>query len=229
MVCPGESVTVSRVSGRLIHQATAGDANQISSIGAAMPKAAGLIMARPTRPTVAKAGAGHMERKDPPRPDRLLCLCSLDAFHSRSRRCEKSIRQIARRIASRLKKASYGMQANVNSPWAKCRPKACTTSGRCCVGATSSGFWNRSRRALKKMGTNTVPRIARVHAQAGDNRSQLNSNRRTSAAGARLRRRLSTIFHRERADSGFFSVLCSGPGTRGSIHRAICQSPRIQR
>ena len=54
-----------------------------------------------------------------------------------------------------------------------------------------------------------------------------------NAAGTRLRRRLSKIFHCDRAESGLRTRPPAGRGPmrgrRPSIQVAICQSPRIQR
>ena len=58
--------------------------------------------------------------------------------------------------------------------------------------------------------------------------SQPNSNNRNEATGTRLLRRLSKMRHRLIAPSGL-AISPFGPGTRGEIHGAICQSPRIQR
>ena len=44
--------------------------------------------------------------------------------------------------------------------------------------------------------------ITRVHSQAGDKSVQPKSNKSVSASGARLRRRLSKIFHCDSAESG---------------------------
>ena len=74
-----------------------------------------------------------------------------------------------------------------------------------------------------------VPITARVHNQSGDKTVQPSSNSSVSAAGTRLRRRLSKIFHRDSTESGFFRRRPPRPGTPGSSQRAICQSPRIQR
>ena len=49
-----------------------------------------------------------------------------------------------------------------------------------------------------------VPITARVHNQGGDKTVQPRSNSRVNAAGTRLRRRLSKIFHRDSPESGFF-------------------------
>ena len=59
--------------------------------------------------------------------------------------------------------------------------------------------------------------------------SQLPSSSNSRAAGTRLRRRLSRIFHCDKPESGLAMRRASGPGTRGKSHWVICQSPRIQR
>ncbi|MNO85833.1 hypothetical protein D3C76_772130 [compost metagenome] len=59
--------------------------------------------------------------------------------------------------------------------------------------------------------------------------SQPHSSSASSAAGSRLRRRLSKIFQRDKALSG----LCTWPWvpvcSQGTSHGSSCQSPRIQR
>ena len=45
----------------------------------------------------------------------------------------------------------------------------------------------------------------------------------------KLRRRLSTIFHREMFESGLRARCPDYSGTRGSSQKMICQSPRTQR
>jgi len=69
---------------------------------------------------------------------------------------------------------------------------------------------------------------AAIHADVGP-RAQLPSNKVMPPNAVTLRRRLSKIFHFER---GLIVLRTSFPppsGTRGRIHAAICQSPRIQR
>ena len=69
----------------------------------------------------------------------------------------------------------------------------------------------------------------KVQNQADGRTVQPRSNRSVKAADTRLRRKLSKIFHRDSPESGFFWRCGPGPGTPGSSHRAMCQSPRIQR
>ena len=49
-----------------------------------------------------------------------------------------------------------------------------------------------------------IPSTDKVQNQADGNTVQPSSNRSVKAAGTRLRRRLSKIFHRESIESGFF-------------------------
>jgi hypothetical protein len=55
------------------------------------------------------------------------------------------------------------------------------------------------------------------------------NNNKVSANGTRLLRRLSNIFHFDKADSGFDTNPFSLFGIKGRNQLAICQSPRIQR
>ncbi len=59
--------------------------------------------------------------------------------------------------------------------------------------------------------------------------SQRRNSSSSIATGTRLRRRLSKIFHRDKAEIGLRTRRPDRPRTRGSSHAAICQSPRIQR
>ena len=68
-----------------------------------------------------------------------------------------------------------------------------------------------------------------VQNQADDSTVQPATRSSVNAAGARLRRRLSRIFQRDKPGEWIVLTRPPGPGTRGSSHRAICQSPRIQR
>ena len=74
-----------------------------------------------------------------------------------------------------------------------------------------------------------IPITRKVQYIGEDKITQLKSKRTVRAAGSMLRRRLSSIFHFENADNGFFSICLPGRGTFGSSHRTICQSPRIHR
>ena len=69
----------------------------------------------------------------------------------------------------------------------------------------------------------------RLHTPGAAEISQPNSSNNNEATGTRLRRRLSRIRHRFTSVSGLRSVRPPCAGTRGKIHGAICQSPRIQR
>ena len=70
-----------------------------------------------------------------------------------------------------------------------------------------------------------IPITARVQNQGGDRTVQPSSNSRVNAAGTRLRRRLSKIFHRDSPESGFFRRPPPRPGTRGSSHRSNLPIP----
>src|SRR6266403_1579819 len=70
---------------------------------------------------------------------------------------------------------------------------------------------------------------AKRSTQAAGIQSQPARRRATVAGGTRLRRKLSKIFHRLKAESGLGSTLPAPTGTRGFSQSMICQSPRIQR
>ncbi|MNO76372.1 hypothetical protein D3C76_674440 [compost metagenome] len=59
--------------------------------------------------------------------------------------------------------------------------------------------------------------------------SQPHSSRVSSAAGSRLRRRLSKIFQRDKALSGLSARPWVPVCSQGTSHGSSCQSPRIQR
>ena len=63
-VCSTFNFALRLASGRLIHQAIAGDAAQSSRIGPAIANAAGLVADTATHVSAAVAGPTHMERND---------------------------------------------------------------------------------------------------------------------------------------------------------------------
>ena len=83
--------------------------------------------------------------------------------------------------------------------------------------------------AANNVGSRMIPTTAKVQNRGWGSMVQPSNKRSVSAAGTRLRRTLSNIFQRDNIEIGFLWDLWTGPGTRGSIHWAICQSPRIQR
>ena len=58
-------------------------------------------------------------------------------------------------------------------------------------------------------------------------KNQVSNKRASIDGGTRLRRRLSKIFHQERADIGFAMYEVLLHRTLGNNQPAICQSPRI--
>ena len=116
------------------------------------------------------------------------------------------------------------------APARHCRRAARATAARCCRSGISSGLSTRSESAAMQDGNRRIA-DARPASRAtrGDSTVQPSSNSAVSAAGTRLRRRLSKIFQRDSADSGLRSRRRSGPGTWRRSHPASCQSPRIQR
>ncbi|MEA3220197.1 MAG: hypothetical protein OZX49_01298 [Immundisolibacter sp.] len=222
-----------RTRGRLIHQAMAGDASHSSRIGVAAIDAAGRVAS--SRPALASAmaGATHMARTLAARslpPDRASWRStSLDGFHSSSRRRVTSIRHSVRAMASRLNAASYGRQASSNATCARRRAADRPTAARCCRHRTSSGLRHRSSSVAHSVGSARMAITARLQ-KPGDPSAQPGNSSSVRAAGTRLRRRLSSSFHCDSADSGLRSRGApGGPGTRRRNQPASCQSPRIQR
>ena len=78
-------------------------------------------------------------------------------------------------------------------------------------------------------GSSRTASTASVHNQGCGSTVHPSRRRSVSAAGTRLRRRLSKSFHRESTDSGFLTRRWPGPGTSGRSQPASCQSPRIHR
>jgi hypothetical protein len=152
-----------------------------------------------------------------------------DGFHSSRRWCVNRTRKDVRRTASRLKNSSWGRQVTVSAVCANCRPADCTATATCWRMGMSLGLRNRFRLAVMTGTRNKIARIARVQAPNDGISVQPSENNTTRPVGTRLRRKLSRIFHCDRKERGFFSFSPPGPGTRGSNHDAICQSPRIQR
>src|SRR5919201_5036742 len=91
------------------------------------------------------------------------------------------------------------------------------------------GGCSASARRELRTGHNIKPAIIPLHKIGEGVRNQPAKRRPTVASGTRLRRRLSTIFHRLKAESGLGSTLPPPTGTRDFSQSIICQSPRIQR
>ena len=68
-----------------------------------------------------------------------------------------SKRQAVRKIASRLKKASYGKKMNVNAAWVKRLTVKWKVEMRCCRKSTSFGFRNISKTDETKDGIKKIP------------------------------------------------------------------------
>jgi hypothetical protein len=113
-----------------------------------------------------------------------------------------------------LKNASYGRHATVNAACARCRPARSAPARRGAdSGAHRPAFEAHPGSEAIQEGIRMMPITDRVQNQADDKTVQPSSNSSVNAAGTRLRRRLSKIFHRDSSESGFFRRLPSGPGT----------------
>ena len=99
----------------------------------------------------------------------------------------------------------------------------------CCLKITSAGFLNNSLKKLTTAGKIIIMVTASVQNHAAVEIVQPNINNSKRHNGTRLRRRLSNIFHFDRAERGFLRNFPSGPLTKGNTQPAICQSPLIHR
>ena len=170
-----------------------------------------------------------MLRRDPKRSVRLVRSTSPGGFHSRSPLPETDMSHTLRRMAVPLENASCGRQRSVNTAWARPLPVERAAAATCLLISASPDFFRRSIREAIKKGISTMETTQTVWTKGDDDTIQPSRRRRSNAIGARLRRRMSKIFQRDKMESGFFRRTLSVPGTSGRNHRRICQSPRIQR
>jgi hypothetical protein len=179
--------------------------------------------------TVAISGAGAMPSSSARMPPPRLRSTSLEGFHCSRCRRVTSKRQSVRRIASTLKKASYGRQATLTTARWSCRRLDRPTCTRCVSSGMSTGQANTSRNAGSSTGSAHRLSSQAVQASGAGENSQPSTSNATVAAGTRLRRRLSSSLPRESQDNGLRSNPPSRRGTHGSSQGSNCQSPRIQR
>ena len=215
-----------------------GEKNHSSKTAAAGPSAAGLSIDRPA--TVATAVSGPMARvrtvcsRSPTAERGRLSAASDDGCHSSRWRREMASRHSVRPMASRLYQASWGSVASATPACPSWRSSDGMTAAQCGLVRTCSGLCSRSPITPTPAGTNSTASPVKVHSAGDSSSAQPSTNSRVSAAGTRLRRRLSAIFQRASADSGLgTTMLRSLPGrrsrSRGSNQPSNCQSPRIQR
>src|SRR5437763_4891746 len=91
------------------------------------------------------------------------------------------------------------------------------------------GGWNNSSRKAFRTGHNIRAAISPLQSIGVGVKYQPAKRRATVVGGTRLRRRLSKIFQRLKAESGLGSILPPPTGTQDLSQSMICQSPRIQR
>src|SRR5690242_13340116 len=120
----------------------------------------------------------------------------LDGFHSKSCLCVTRIRTFVRAIAPRLKRTSYGRQAIENAACSKRRAAEDSDALKWYPNGTSFGFRRTSTQVANKMGSRMIAIADKVQGQIGGNTAHPSNRRIVNAAGTRLRRRLSRIFHR---------------------------------
>src|SRR5438876_8081007 len=83
------------------------------------------------------------------------------------------------------------------------------------------GGWNNSARKAFRTGHNIRPAIIPLHSIGAGVKNQPAMRRATVAGGTKLRRRLSKIFQRLKAESGLGSTLPPPTGTRGFAQSII--------
>ena len=79
-------------------------------------------------------------------------------------------------------------------------------------------FFNTSRAEVIAEGISIIPITDSVQNNGEDRHNHPKSSKSVNAGAIKLRLRLSSIFHRERNERGFFSDEPSGAGTRGITH-----------
>jgi hypothetical protein len=217
--------------GRSAHQTSTGDHSHSSSSGAAAGRAHGRWWASSAAIRIAAVGPAHsartLSRKASSEPAGEPWRTSAEAVHSSSRR-PRIMRHIVRAIASSVATASVGRQARLCASCIIWRAIGSSRAGVCCaviqlIGARASAI---TCAAKGTMPTITITRS--VHMKGSGRRAQPSTARAISAAGTRLRRRLSNSFHFDSADSG----LRGAPGSECRRRRSqpiSCQSPRTQR
>jgi len=218
-------------SGRSAHHTTSGEHSHSSSSGAAAGSAHGRTTASSAVISTANVGPAHSarraSRRAPGVPGGWPARTSAEAVHSSSRR-PRTMRQIVRPIASSVATASVGRQASV---WPSCI--SCSAMGIRRRGENDAVNQLIGARAspITWAANGTIPTITTmrsVHMKGSGRLAQPSTASAISAAGTRLRRRLSNSFHFDSADSG----LRGAPGSACRRRRSqpiSCQSPRTQR
>src|SRR5690606_5015760 len=153
----------------------------------------------------AAAGPIHIIFSDSAKPSRRVFSTSLDGFQRSRRRFEISIRHKVRRMAPRLNQASNGRHAIVSGMGENVRLMATTTCRRCANDGSSAGRLDTSGKEITNAGTNRIDSTQRVHAIGDAESNQPIGNRMKTAAGTRLRRKLSSNLLRESIESGLRS------------------------
>ena len=180
--------------------------------------------------TAARPGAAHIDRNVPAMLASPLRSESLAVFHSSNLRFVHPMRTHVRTVASTATQASYGRLTNTSIPRASGWPNAPSVARQCMLQGRSTGLRSHPVIASHRVGRNTTPaRNASMIAAAPVDRAHEPSTTASIAGGTRLRRRLSKIFQRDKADIGLGPTCPERPLTDGSSQRAICQSPRIHR
>ncbi len=218
-------------SGRSAHQTISGEKNHSSSKGAAAGSAHGRTSASSAAIAIATVGPAHsarrLSRSASSVPAAWPARMSAEAVHSSSRR-PRTMRHIVRAIASSVATASVGRQARVCTSCIICSARGIRRLGD--GDAVIQEIGARARpitwAANGTMPTMTMTRS--VHMKGSGSRAQPSTASAISAAGTRLRRRLSNSFHFDSVDSG----LRGAPGSACRRRRSqpiSCQSPRTQR
>ena len=148
------SLASRRVSGRLIHQAIAGEANQSSRIGPATTSV-GRLHERQTQMRRRRPAPGpiHIGAEEVPRPSRLAAPDPPEGFHSSKPPGEITIRQSVRTIASRLiERLVRQAGEREGRPARSGGPPRASAAARCCASSTSSGLRSRSSSAASSAG-----------------------------------------------------------------------------
>ncbi len=198
-----------------------GDANHSSRIGAAATQRDGANdRQQDRRRRAAMTGAIHIDpielasaerRCVSPTPIERSGSSPADGFHSSSRRCVTSIRHAcARSRRGRRTPRTAGRRARA-APGTAWRRATRAIAARCCRSGSSSGLRSRSEMHAHAARQQQDPDDDQRPQPRGGSTVHPSSSSSVSAAGTRLRRRLSKSFHCDSIESGLARRRCPDP------------------
>ena len=208
-----DSAALRRASGRLIHQATAGEANHRTRMGPAAASATGLAIAEVNRRGGGDHGGDpHRPDKRPPGPSPRLRsgLARRSPFEKPLVRDQHPPRRAHDRVQAEkrlVRQARERKRRLGEAPSGGARFGGKVLTQQRIGGLPEHSRAERQRRESGGSRSPTRSRTRRTRAAV-----QPSSSRSVNAGGTRLRRRLSKIFHRDSPESGFLRRRAAGPG-----------------